>query len=53
MRPPECTRIANSDEDLLWDVAGNTINYCPNDLEKLPGVVQSTKKSPKSLKNIY
>ena len=23
---PECTEIANSNEDLLWDVADNSIN---------------------------
>ena len=39
---PECTQIANSNKDLLWDVADNSINYCSNDLKKLPDVVQVT-----------
>ena len=25
---PEFTQISNSNEDLLWDVADNSINYC-------------------------
>ena len=44
LRPPECPQIANSDEDLLWDVADNSINYCSNALTKLPDVVQSINK---------
>ena len=32
LQPPECTQIANSAEDLLWDAADNSIAYCPNDL---------------------
>ena len=39
-----CTQIANSDKDLLWDVADNSINYCSNGLKKFTGVVQSTDK---------
>ena len=34
-----------SDEDLLWDVADNSIKYCLNSLIKLPDVVQSTNKT--------
>ena len=44
LRPPEFTQIANLDEDLLWDVANNFINYCLNDWKKLPDVVESTDK---------
>ena len=40
----ECTQISNSDEDLLWGVTDNSINYSSNDLKKLPDVVQSTNK---------
>ena len=43
----ECTQISNSDEDLLWGVTDNSINYCSNDLKKLPDVVLI--KNPKSL----
>ena len=42
--PPESTQIANQDEGLLWDVADNSINYCWNNLKKLPDVVRSTYK---------
>ena len=31
----------------MWDVADKSINYCSNDLKKLPDVLQSTN----SLKN--
>ena len=44
LRSPKCTQIANSDEDLLWDVVDNYIDYSSNDLEKLQDVVQSTTK---------
>ena len=52
LRPPECTQIDNSDEDLLWDVANNSINCCSNDLKKLPDVVRSTHKRPLDFKKI-
>ena len=29
------TQPAQSDEDLLWDVADNSINYGSNDLKKI------------------
>ena len=45
MQPPECTQIANSDADLLWDVADKFINNYWNDLKKLANVLQSTNKS--------
>ena len=39
LRSLKCTQIAKSDEDLLWDIADNSMNYCSNDLKKLPDVV--------------
>ena len=50
LRPPECTQIINVDEDMLWNIANNFVNYCSNDLKKLPDVVQSTNKSSSELK---
>ena len=32
-------QIANANEDLLWDAADNSMNYCSDDLKKLPDVV--------------
>ena len=32
-------QIAYSEEELLWDVDNNSINYCSKDLKKLPDVI--------------
>ena len=53
LRPSECTQITNSDEDLLWDAADNPINYCLNDLKKLPDAVQNTNKRSLQLNKIF
>ena len=44
LRRTKYTQIADSDEDLLWDVAGKSIDYSSNDLKKLLDSVQSTDK---------
>ena len=49
-RPPECTRIANSEENLLCNVVDKFIDYCSNELKKLQDVFQSTNKRPSDLK---
>ena len=50
LRSPQFTQIASTDEDLLRDVADNSINYCSNDLKILPDVVYSTDKRSSEFK---
>ena len=50
LQPTECTQIANSDQDLLWDIANNSINYCLKKLKKLPDVVKITNERSSEFK---